>query len=793
VLALVLALVVASAWRELAAFWYRTPFGVTDPVFGRDVGFYVFTLPVLEGALGMLQSVLVLSLLLALPIYLVRGDIGRAGRRVVVSERAQLHGAVLIALMLLLTAVRINAVDVPSLLLSRHAPLTGAGYTDLHARIPALRLLSGVAVLAALPVLVAAWRGRLARGLLFALGAYAAAALLLGGLVPMLYQRLVVQPNELARERPQISNHIAATRQAWNLAGVERRDLSGETALTAVDIARNRPTIDNVRLWDRDPLLQTFGQIQSIRTYYDFIGVDDDRYHIDGELRQVLLSARELNTEALPTRTFINEHLTFTHGMGLTLGPANQVTEQGLPVLFIKDLPPASSVSIRVTRPQIYFGEESNDFVLAPTRQREFDYPAGEGDEAIYSSYEGTSGVRVGSFARRLLFALRFGSLNILLSRDLTERTRILYYRSVAERAQRAFPFLFFDEDPYLVVRDDGRLVWILDAYTATDRYPYAQAYGGGPNYMRNAVKVVVDAYDGRVRAFLADPGDPIIRTYARIYPGVLQPLEALEPDIRAHLRYPEDLFRAQTSLFATFHMSDPETFYHREDQWQIPGVRRGETADAFVRHMVMRLPGEAAPEFIIMRPFTPRQKDNLAAWMVARNDGEHYGELIVYRFPRQSLVFGPTQIVNRINQDTEVARQVSLWDQRGSEVIRGELLVIPIEESLLYVQPLYLRAQGGRIPELKRVVVAHEGRVAMEETLDRGLARLFGAGRETTPAPALATAPVPDESDAALLREAVEHYDRARAAQRADDWATYGAEMKALGDALRRLQGPRP
>jgi uncharacterized membrane protein (UPF0182 family) len=488
--------------------------------------------------------------------------------------------------------------------------------------------------------------------------------------------------------------------------------------------------------------------------------------------------------------------------MGLTLGPSNQVTGEGLPVLFVKDLPPVSSVNIRVTRPQIYFGEQSNDFVLVPTRQREFDYPAsGAGEAAMYSSYDGRAGVPVGSFGRRLLFALRFGSLNILLSRDITARSRILYHRDVVERAERALPFLRFDRDPYLVVTDAGRLSWILDAYTVTNRYPYAQPAPDGTNYMRNSAKVVIDAYDGDVRAYLADPADPIIRAFAAIYPGLLRPLATLPADLRAHLRYPADLFGAQTTLFATYHMSDPETFYHREDQWQIPGLGRDQRAGAFMRHIVMRLPGERDPEFILMRPFTPRQKDNLAAWMVARNDGPHYGKLVVYRFPRQSLVFGPTQIVNRINQDTEVARQISLWDQRGSEVIRGELLVIPIEESLIYVQPLYLRAQGGRIPELKRVVVAHEGRVAMEESLEAGLARLFGGRAEPTgeqpDAPLAASSRPAAGADSgqlrALVRRAMEHYEAARAAQRADDWAKYGAEMRRLGELLRQLGGERP
>ena len=811
VLSMIVGLVAAARWGTVLQFVYRTPFAVTDPVFGRDVGYYVFALPVIELAIAMAFASVVAGLfVIALPLHLATRAIVVGAERVTVSARAERHIGTLAAMLFVVWALNIYFARLPQLLFGAHPAMAGSNYVDLHARVPALYVLSIAALASAGLILWGAWRGQLVRS---AIGAIAASVLVsvLAWVVPASYQRLVVQPNELARETPQIVRHIEATRRAWGIDSVELREIGTEARLTAQSIAANRATIDNVRLWDREPLLQTFGQIQSIRTYYDFLAVDDDRYHIGGRPRQVMLSAREMNTAALPTRGFINEHLTYTHGMGVTLGPSNEVTAEGLPVLFIKDLPPASSIEVKVTRPQIYFGEMSNDFILAPSRQREFDYPAGEGDAAAYSSYDGRGGVPVGSFFNRLLFALRFGSLNILLSSDLTDRTRILYYRNIRERAGRALPFLVFDRDPYMVITDSGQLKWMLDGYTVSSRYPYAQPIAGGINYMRNSAKVVIDAYDGTVTAYLADPADPMIRTLARIYPDLLHPLAEMPANLRAHLRYPEDLFRIQTVLYATYHMGNPETFYHREDQWQIPGttVPAAEpggppraTGESFMRHMVMRLPGESEPEFILMRPFTPRQKDNLAAWMVARNDGAHYGKLAVYRFPRQSLVFGPNQIVNRINQDTEVSRQITLWDQRGSEVLRGELLVLPIDGALIYVQPLYLRAQGGRIPELKRVVAAQEGRVAMAETLDAALAALVGgavtspsttvasvdsaAARTTTPA---AGADVTVQS---LARRANEHYDKARAAQRADDWAAYGEEMRKLGEVLRLLQSAR-
>ncbi len=662
---------------------------------------------------------------------------------------------------------------------------------------PLLRVAAVVAILGAGFVVLGARMRRLVRNTVAAVVVYIAVSVV-SLLAASGVQKLVVVPNELVKEAPQLEHHIAATRHAWGLNHVVVRDLTGEASLTLADIQANSGTIKNVRLWDRDPLLQTFGQLQAIRTYYDFVSVDDDRYWIDGEYRQVLLSPRELNSAALPTRTFINEHLTFTHGMGLTLSPVNQVTQEGLPVLFVKDLPPASSVSLEVEQPEIYYGELSSDYVFVNTRQQEFDYPAG--DENAFTTYGGTGGVRVKSLLRRLVLSARLGSLKILLSQDITNDSRVLYHRNIRERAAKALPFLQWDSDPYLVITDEGRLKWILDAYTASSRYPYSQPLTNGTNYMRNSVKVVIDAYDGDVKAYVMDPADPILRTYQKIFGGVFQSLDAMPADLRAHIRYPNDLFRVQTALYTTYHMSEPENFYHREDQWQIPVLARGEQArDPFLRHIVMKLPGEAQEEFIFMTPFTPRQKDNLAAWMVARNDGDHYGQLVVYRFPRQSLVFGPTQVVNRINQDTEISRQISLWDQRGSEVIRGNLLVIPIEESLIFVQALYLRAEGGQIPELKRVVVAHQNQVVMEETLDEGLASLFGGGLPLEAVPTVAQAgaataePQPTASAtgsvAELIREAAVHFDRAMAAQRSGDWARYGEEMRQVGELLQRLR----
>ncbi len=793
VLALFIALAVSSGWMPVLQFLNQTPFGVTDPVFGRDLGYYVFTLPIIGGVLGLLMFLVVVALLASGALYALRGDVVIYRKNLTIEPSARLHLALLLAVLFVLTALRVYFVRLPGTLFSSNGPLFGASYANLHGTIIGLKLAGLAALVGAALVVAGARSKRLGRNALLAVAIYFGVSLLGVVVYPAVVQRLIVAPNELNKETPQLRYHIDATRRAWGLDRVLVRDLSGEAALTERDIQANRTTIDNVRLWDRDPLLQTFGQLQEIRTYYDFVSVDDDRYLIDGRYRQVMLSPRELNSASLPTRTFINERLTFTHGMGLTLGPVNEVTEEGLPVLFVKNLPPASTVSVAVRRPEIYFGELTDTWVFANTGQAEFDYPSG--DENIFASYKGNGGVRVGGFLRRLVLSAYFRSLKVLLSSDITSQSRAMYIRNIRQRARTALPFLMFDADPYMVIDAGGRLRWILDGYTATTRYPYSEPLQNGVNYMRNSVKVVIDAYDGTVTAYLADPADPLVRTFAKIFPGIFQPLDSMPADLRAHLRYPEDLFHVQSELYGAYHMAEPDIFYHREDQWQKPVLSMApERPDPFLRHMVMRLPEERQAEFILMVPFTPRGKDNLASWMVARNDGEHYGELVVYRFPKQSLVFGPTQIVNRINQDTEIARQVALWDQGGSQVIRGNLLVIPIEESLIYVMPLYLRAQGGRIPELKRVVVAYQNRVVMEETLDAGLAQLFGGGAEAAREPARVAAtpgaaPATNARAADLARRANESYRRALEAQRAGDWARYGEELRRLEDLLRQLQ----
>jgi uncharacterized membrane protein (UPF0182 family) len=795
VVAIVLGLSASASWLQVLEYLHQTSFGQADPIFGRDVAFYVFTLPVLDLARGLLLIVVMLSLIVAAGTYVVSGGVSfdpRTGLNAL--PRARLHLSLLVAVLFVLMAAG-SYLDIPRLLITQSGIIQGASYVDVYARLPFLR--AGIVVLL-LGAGLSVYHGFVSKTWPLVTAAGLALLVWVGGsLYATAVQRFVVAPNEQQKEIPFIAHNIEATRKAFALDKVEERELSGAASLTRADIEKNGATLDNVRLWDHQPLLDTFGQIQEIRTYYDFVSVDNDRYTIDGKYRQIMLSARELNSESLPNRTWVNDRLTFTHGYGLTLGPVNQVTSDGLPVLFIKDLPPVSSVDLNVTQPSIYFGELSNDYVMVGTTAKEFHYP--RGDDNVYSTYDGTDGVPIGTFWRRLLFGLRFRSTDIFLTEQITPQSRILFHRRLQDRIRTIVPFLSYDSDPYLVIAD-GRLFWMQDAYTTTDQYPYSSpGTSDGVTYIRNSVKVVVDAYNGTTTFYLADPDDPLAVTLGKVFPGLLKPLDQMPAGLRSHIRYPEDIFTIQTAMYSTYHMTNPAVFYNKEDQWDVPAIDTDNRPSQMrPYYTIMSLPNETKAEFIEMLPFTPRRKDNLAAWMVARSDGAHYGQLAVFQFPKQTLVFGPRQIVARINQDQTISPQVTLWNQQGSQVIWGTLLVIPIEESLIYVRPLYLKAPSGRIPELKRVIVAYQNTIVMEETLQQALDKIFGAGAAPQEAaaaqagaqppaaggPALAGGPTMDE----LAAQARDHYQRALQAQRDGNWALYGDEIKQLGAILEQM-----
>jgi hypothetical protein len=787
-----------GSWETYLRFRNQVPFGETDPIFGRDIAFYFFTLPALDAVSELLMLIVVVSLVGAALIYLIHGaiDFGQSRMGINVERGARAHLLCLFAAVFLILAFDAYLAR-PNLLFGGNWPVSGASYADIHATMPILSARIIVAVIVAAIALLSVFF-RTNRLIWAGVGLYLL-TVVAGWLYPSSVQRFSVAPNEFAKETPFIEYSIAATRKAFALDKVEERELSGEKTLTNQDIQKNQQTIKNIRLWDKNQLLDTFAQLQVLRPYYDFRSVDNDRYLINGELKQVMLSPRELSSDKLPNRNWINEHFAFTHGFGLTLGPVDQVTSVGQPVLYIKDIPPASVLpSLKIDRPEIYFGESSNDRVYVKTNTKEFNYPSG--DQNVFKSYEGEGGVSIGSRWRQLLFAIRFGDMKLLLSNDLTSDSRVLFERNISDRLKQIAPYLILDEDPYMVI-NEGRLYWIADGYTTSDRYPYSQPVDG-VNYIRNSVKAVIDAYHGDTQLYIADERDPIIQTYARIYPGTLKPLAEMPQGLRAHLRYPEYIFKLQSQIYSTFHMDQPQIFYNKEDLWTVASMGEADGRNLTIEpyYTIMKLPGEKSEEFILMLPFTPSSKDNLAAWMAARSDGEHYGKLVVYRFPKQKVSYGPKQVVGLINQDPEISRQRTFWDQKGSSVIMGTLMVIPIEESLIYVQPLYLRAESVRIPELRRVIVVNENRIAMEPTLEAGLARLFGettAGdlksqtSESKPVetstPSQAAAPT-----ANLAEQAKQHYERAIQAQREGDWARYGEEIKRLGAVIDQMSKQR-
>jgi uncharacterized membrane protein (UPF0182 family) len=790
--ALLVGLAASGQWQTWLMFRHAQPFGEVDPILGRDASFYVFQLAFLDLVRTYLLAVVLLSAVAAGIVYAIAGAVDLdLNRGVRMRSAVRRHLAVIAAALMLLLAFGAY-LDVPRMLISPGGIVHGVANVDVVIRIPALRLLMVAAAigagLALYQAITASWWPLIAAGVLYGV-------VLLGGSIgAAMMQRFVIAPNEQVRETPYIEHNISATRKAFALDDVEEREISGDSLLTRADIDANHATLSNVRLWDHQPLLDTFGQIQEIRTYYDFASVHNDRYLIDGQYRQIMLSARELNSASLPNRNWINERLTFTHGYGVTLGPVNQVTPEGLPVLFIKDLPPQSSINLKIDEPSIYYGQLSNDHVFVKTGAREFHYPRGE--DNVYSTYEGSGGVPISNLLRRVLFSIRFRSFKLLLSEDITNDSRVMFHRRLTERITRIAPFLRYDPDPYLLI-SSGRLFWLQDAYTTSGRYPYATPAGTGINYIRNSVKATLDAYHGTVAFYLIDESDPIAGTISRIFPTLFKPLSEMPEDMRTRLRYPEGIFALQAAMYATYHMSNPAVFYNKEDLWEVPAI--GSEAQQQVMqpyYTMMRLPGEPASEFIQMLPFTPARKDNLASWMVARSDGPHYGKLRVFQFPKQKVVFGPRQIVARINQDQAISPQITLWNQQGSEVLQGTLLVIPVEESLIYIRPLYLRSAGGRIPELKRVIVAYQNQIVMEETLDKALDRLFapqGAPRSTAApqrldVPNLEPPVNPADTGDRLAEQARGHYQRALEAQRNGNWALYGEEIKKLGDVLEQM-----
>jgi len=778
----------ASQWETFRLWLGRVEFGAVDPQFGEDIGFYVFTLPVAESVLAWMTQILLLAIVLTALVHLIDGAIQPWARLKGFAPHVKAHLSVLAAALVLTRAFG-YWIDIYNLNFSPRGQVTGASYTDVTAQLPAFRVLIVISIVTAgLLMLNIRYRGwRLPA---IALGVWVGAAILLGGVWPGIVQRFVVAPNESSREAPYIERNIAMTREAFGISDVKGREFEAAEDLTSEDVVNNRVTLSNVRLWDPDIVKQSFGQLQTLRPYYEFADVDVDRYLVNGQMRQVLISAREMNSSLLAdqAQTWVNRHLVYTHGSGVVMSPASDFDTRGLPQFIIGDIPPkvsstvaSGSPELEVTQPRIYFGEVTDDYVVVNTTRPEFDYP--QGDENAFYTYEHDGGIPIGGLVQRVALAVRLASSQVLFSEYIKPTSRVLMRRDIESRLGELAPWLSFEDDPYPVIVDGG-IVWVVDAYTSSDQYPYSQELGDGTNYLRNSVKVTVDAFTGETTFYAFDDADPVLKAWRTVFPTLITDGEQMPQVIREHLRYPQGLFAAQAEVYRTYHMTNTNTFYNKEDQWEIPGERQGVLMEPFF--VLLQLPGADAQHFYLMQPYTPRNRDNMIGWMAASSDPSNYGERTVYQFPKERVIFGPEQVSARIQQDPAISPQLTLWDQRGSGVIFGKMQVIPIEDSIVYIQPLFLQAEQTAIPELTRVIVAYSDKVEMERTLEGALLKVFGAR-----APAETTGTVEPEGEtsadaataARLYREAVE-------AQRNGDWATYGEKIEQLGSVLQSLAG---
>jgi len=836
---LLLSFIVASKgsnqWDMVLRYLYQQPFGNPDPIFGKDIGFYVFSLPLYLFVQNGLLILLVLAGLITIAWYLKDGALQIVGEfvqaedkpisfpKISIIETAKKHIIFLGGTIVILLAWGYY-LKIYGLLYSTQGPAFGASYTDVHVKILAYKVLIVVSLAFAFMLFLEVFRPR-KKLILLSGGIWLGAILVFGTILPILVQKVVVKPNELAKESTYISYNIDFTRKAYNLNKIKEVDFSVSDKLSAEVIKNNNVTIQNIRIWDERPLLQTYRQIQAIRLYYDFNNVDVDRYQINNQYRQVMLSARELVVNKLPpqARTWVNRHLIYTHGYGLALSPVNEVTPEGLPNLLIKDLPPSFDADLKIDRPEIYYGEKTDQYVLVKTKTKEFDYP--KGDKNVYTIYQGNGGVPINSFIRRLLFAVEFLDPQIFFTTYLSPESKIMYNRRIGRRVRTIAPFLNYDGDPYLVI-SEGKLYWIQDAYTTSNMYPYSHpSYGRfnkGLNYIRNSVKITIDAYNGDVCFYLIDEKDPIVKTYSNIFPDLFKPFNEMPPDLIKHIRYPRDLFKIQADKYRTYHMEDTRVFYNQEDLWQIPDELYGESRQEMEPYyVILKLPEDEKDEYFLMLPFTPSKKDNMIGWLAARSDLPNYGNLVIYKLSKEKLVYGPMQIEARVDQQTDISRELSLWGQRGSRVIRGNLLAIPLSDTFIYVEPVYLEAKqeeaelpragspqpsrfqktqrrpssvssgpdestAASLPELKRVIVAFGNRVIMEETLDKALNNLLEMKTSLEEFTSLAVPKTLETHDLGGI--ALEHYNKAKDYLRQGNWAGYGKELESLERVLKEM-----
>lgn len=782
--ALLAILTATNLWENILIYLNTVSFGSADPVFNKDISFYTFHLSLYEAIYSFVLLFFFVIAFINVLLTLFMQGIGKTPLKLALKQ----FGYYFVTFFLLLAVgYRLKMFN---LLFASHDSFFGAGYTDLNVTLPYYYLAIVTCILASILMFIGIKKK--SNKLLVFGPLLLVIVIFLGGISQTMVQKFIVQPNEIRKEEPYIKRNIEMTNEAFGLDKIKQVQYSGDADLTPEDLEKSQDVINNIRINDVRPARIIYNQLQSMRPYYSFSDVDIDRYKLDGVPTQVFLSAREINQNDLPeqAKTWINKYLKFTHGYGAVVTPANVLTPQGQPYMIVKDIPPKTEIpELKIDRPEIYYGNYTNDYVFVNTDEKEFDYPSGSNN--VETTYEGDAGIPL-SGLNKALFALNKGNFRILISGALNSDSRILMHRNIEERVKKIAPFFTYDDDPYLVI-DKGNLYWIIDAFTASSKYPYSQPIATqkwykGINYIRNSVKVVVNAYNGETNFYLIDSTDPIAKSYSKVFPNLLKPASDMPEGLKDHLRYPVDYFDIQTRIYQDYHMSNPRVFYNREDAWNIAKEiyqteAEGIPVEPFFVNM--KFPDSDKLEFVLMRPYTPIRKDQMVGWLGARNDGENYGELVLFRFSKQKLVYGPMQIESRIDSDSDISKELSLWNQKGSKVLRGNLLVIPINNSILYVEPLYIQADNqNSLPEVKRIIVAYKDTIVMEETLDKALLKIFGERIDKIEKDVEIT----DTNLESLIKEASNTFKEAKKASQGGNWAEYGEALNRLENILQKL-----
>ncbi|OKY77852.1 MAG: putative membrane associated protein [Candidatus Methanohalarchaeum thermophilum] len=774
-----LGLIFSGNWQEILLFLNKTAYGMKDPIFSKDISFYFFSLPVYNLIKDLMLWLIILSIVLVSLIYLAGMSTPSSDQIRIESlgdlpKRGLKHVSVLLGLFFIILAANFY-LNKFGLLFSSSGVVYGAGYTDINIVLPVLQFLM---VLSILLGLILFYNLKLTNFQLIpaSIGLLLVFSFIGLFIAPAVVQGLSVSPNELKLEEEYIENNINMTQEGFGLSKIQEKPFIVDQNITAKEIQKNNGTIDNIRLWDYRALKSTYEQLQELRLYYSFSDVDVDRYQFNGKesYKQVMLSMRELDVSKLPSTadTWVNRHLVYTHGFGMVMSPVNEKTDEGFPELILKDIPPKGILNI--SRPEIYYGEKTDNYVVVDTSREEFDYPSGE--QNVYTSYKGEGGVKLNTL-NEIAFSYRFNDIQLFLSNYIDEDSKVMFNRDIKQRVNELAPFLEYDSDPYPVTYDGG-LYWIIDAYTTSDRFPYSEPTDGF-NYVRNSVKVVVNAYSGEVTFYQINQDDPIINSWKKIFPSLFKDFEEMPSKLKEHIRYPEDYFDIQMDKYRTYHMEDPTVFYGKEDEWEIPREKySGERIKVEPYYVTLSLPNNNDTEFVLIQPFSPTNKDNMVAWIGARSDMPHYGEIKHYQFTKSELILGTSQIEARIDQNPDISRQLTLWDQRGSEVIRGNLLVIPLDDSVLYVEPIFIRSEESALPELRRIIVSNGDKVVMSEELDKGLASLFGEVEEP---------PGPVDLRERIM-EALQEYSNIKKYAGQGEWTEFGNSLGELGEILEEL-----